>query len=340
VLKRAAAIALSLVVAMAALHCGETLNTETSSTPDAANADGGPASDEDVTTTSDSGAPTGKPCDWNAPFEQTTLLSTTVNTPELEADPKLSGDELTLYFTRGEPGRTFVAVATRKSTTEPFGPATELTELRDPINPVISVSNAFVTADELTIVFSRGTNPYWDLFMASRGSRIGAFTNEITLSPLNISTTSEINAYLMPDKRTLYFASNRSSIYQIFRTQLGGDADAGDAGDASPASAPEVVSIPGIDASTMGALEPVLSEDELTMWFGKRNPMQEDIWVTHRSAKNEPWGDPTEITILTTEENRDLPGWISKDMCRLYFSRGPYPSGNLDLWVATRTPKK
>jgi hypothetical protein len=317
----------------ALVHCGESLEPRNQDEPP----DGSPPTtndagrpDADVVSDGGDGSSASGPCLWNAPFTAPPTRLATINTTDVESDPRLSDDELIIYFSRAagtSPTRIFAS--RRASLTDGFGPATEVTDLNPP-NPGLSVVSPAPSSDDLMIVFSRGIAPAWDLVVATRSSKVGSWGAADAVPFLNQPASAELNGYLLPDKQTLYFASNRgpSGQYQIYRATIGDDAGA------------SLVTIPGIDASAVGALEPVVSEDQLTMWFGRRGPiaLKEDIWVTHRLSPNNdaPFGDPIEITALTTAD-RDMPGFISKDLCRLYFSR-QVSATDIDLFVAVRAP--
>ena len=78
------------------------------------------------------------------------------------------------------------------------------------INVGDSKTDASATPDGLTIVFSRND----DLFIATRATIGGAFT--VLPLPFSTPAVSDKGPEIMPDGRTIYFASNPDSDYDIF----------------------------------------------------------------------------------------------------------------------------
>ncbi len=65
-----------------------------------------------------------------------------------------------------------------------------------------------------------------------------------------------------------------------------------------------------------------------------------DIWVTRRSTKNEPWGQPTNLGSTVNSSAVEGPPWLSSDELELYFTAirsGGF--GSDDTWVTRRATK-
>jgi hypothetical protein len=114
--------------------------------------------------------------------------------------------------------------------------------------------------------------------------------------------------YVMPSGRVLYFHSSRFGNTDIFRVSTDTFAPVG-----------------GIN-SPYDDLRPVVTEDELTIYFASSRPDPDarggwDIWVATRGSAEADFGTPSVVRELSTEQS-ESPGWISPDGCRLYFDRG------------------
>lgn len=75
-------------------------------------------------------------------------------------------------------------------------------------------------------------------------------------------------------------------------------------------------------APTDEDLQPVISSDGLTLYFGSRRGAKADfdVYVTTRSDTNAGWSDPAAVALLNGPTD-DTPSWISPDECELYFDR-------------------
>ena len=61
----------------------------------------------------------------------------------------------------------------------------------------------------------------------------------------------------------------------------------------------------------------------------------QDIWTATRPSVDEPWSVPVNVEAVNTTNNETRPS-LSRDGKRLYFGRGPAPSGPADVYVSTR----
>jgi hypothetical protein len=129
-------------------------------------------------------------------------------------------------------------------------------------------------------------------------------------SALPIATDAEeTTPYVTPAGDALYFSRFESGRYLVHRVALPAVALT-EVGALDPASAP-----PG------GALNPVVTSDELTLYFASPNAKGDlDIWVATHAKKGERFVDARMISELRSAQN-DTPSWISPDGCVLYFDR-------------------
>jgi len=122
-----------------------------------------------------------------------------------------SGGVPLLFFNSDRPGGkglTDIYVSELQSDGS-FGPASPVTELNSP-----SVDQRpSVRFDGLELFFfsSRtGTLGFADLWVAVRDTVVDPWSEPANLGPLVNSTVNDLQPYIAPDRRTLYFASNRA----------------------------------------------------------------------------------------------------------------------------------
>jgi hypothetical protein len=131
-----------------------------------------------------------------------------LNTTAIEQDPKLTADELTIFFIRGLPGD--ILVATRADIDSPFAtpqvvPALSSTDYE---------SAPWTTADGLTLYFcssrSSGGNNF-DLFRTARTSPSASFSAPMPLTEL-LTAAVEATPALRDDSLEIFFATNRDGV--------------------------------------------------------------------------------------------------------------------------------
>ena len=125
----------------------------------------------------------------------------------------------------------------------------------------------------------------------------------------------------------MYFVSNRTGNHEIFRTTR-----------ASTNNAFDIPLAVGELNSTAGEHSPVLSQDELEIFFGSyRLHSSNDIFHARRLSTSDGFGVPMLVAELSGATSEDYPNWVSPDRCQLIFtSDREGGSGGLDLWIATR----
>jgi WD40 repeat protein len=221
---------------------------------------------------------------------------------------RLSPDELTVYVAFAGATSADLSFATRTSETGPFGPLQR-----------ISVSNnmdeldPWISADGLTMLFGRGTSTIeWNLFRTSRPTTAHDFENAAVLRGLD--GTQNWAGYLRSDGSVLYFTSSRpgASGYDLYRASAKGEG--------FEPSRPLTELNTALNDET-----PVIAEDELTIyWASTRTDLgakgKRDIYMASRRSATDPFSSIRNVAELNTSE-ADYPGWISRDQCRLYFTR-------------------
>lgn len=100
---------------------------------------------------------------------------------------------------------------------------------------------------------------------------------------------------------------------------------------------------PMINSPSHGDCPTYISVDGLELYFSSTRPGgygSDDIWVTRRLAKNDPWGEPVNLGLAVNSSGSDFGLSISPDGQTLYFdSEHPGGYGGSDLYVATRQSK-
>jgi Tol biopolymer transport system component len=234
---------------------------------------------------------------------------------------RLTGDQLTMFWA----SRQDVWIAKRSRISDDFSSAIPVPVIN---SAGIDVSPA-VTADGLNLFFEsyRGVAG-GRLYSTTRASAASDFSPPMVIP--NIGATnpnaSDVQPYVTPDGTTLYFASDRGNgRYDLFRATR--STDAGQFEAAKPI---------GSLNSAFDEIVPVVSSDELTIYFGSdRNAPGArgfDIYMARRASKDAEFGDVTPVTELNSG-NSEFPNWISPDGCTIYLHRW-LPDD--DIYVARR----
>lgn len=139
----------------------------------------------------------------DAPWSEPKNLGPGINTLENEQRPSLTGDGLTLVFSRGGdmPG---LAVSRRGSTTEPFVDAA----LLDPTGGLDQTRLATLSPDGLNLIYD-SDNSGNRLRMITRTSTDQPFRDFRSLGLLTSPDVADTSPALSSDNRTVYFCSTR-----------------------------------------------------------------------------------------------------------------------------------
>jgi Tol biopolymer transport system component len=268
-------------------------------------------------------APATQRCNPTASFGAPVAL-TSINTIAAETDPHLSPDELTIYFSsdRAGSGGFDIFQATRASIAAPFGTVVPVTG----VNTVDDDRDPSVTGDGLSMfAFSQPGGSFRHITLATRTSTTLAFGALQVVATVN-GSTNDSDPYILPAGNVLYFASDRTGNYALYRSAKSGGAFA----------APTIVS--GVDLDTADIEStPVVSPDELTLFFGSTRPGGAgtfDMYEATRASTADGFGAAIPLTSLNSMEF-EVPSWISADGCELYFTHSPSGEQN-QLYVATR----
>jgi Tol biopolymer transport system component len=183
----------------------------------------------------------------NAPWSAPLSLGAAINTAVAEESPRLSNDDMTLYFGRngdiykstrtavGQPWQAPTAVATLNTadyekwaavcdngyvmvsrSTVANGQdlfdgtlATGATNALTQLNSAANDQGTMLTRDCLGLYFqSNRNNVLFDIYTASRLTTASQWTNPTALTDFNTATYNEEDPWISPDQRTFVFASN------------------------------------------------------------------------------------------------------------------------------------
>jgi len=269
----------------------------------------------------------GARCDLSKPFG-TPKQVPGINTTEPELNIWLSDDEKTAYVTVIRAAvalRWDIYTTSRTNRDDAFGPLARMTDLDlDTAN----TEDLTLTPDGLFAAFSSSRPPSdastSDLFIATRMVATAPFTNVTPIANVNDPDDDE-NPFLTTDGLELFFNSLRDGgTWELFHAVRGTGGSFG-----APVNA-------GVGP---GAANATLTRDGLTLYFTRIDASgSSDIWIAKRASSTAPFLDAKPVDELSSPE-RDVPGWVSPDGCRLYFmsarAEGP---GGYDQWFADKPP--
>jgi hypothetical protein len=278
--------------------------------------------------------------DWSAPVN----LGPIVNSPVTDIEVSISRDDRSLYVASNRPGGFGgfdIWVSQRANAKDAWG---TLQNLGPTINSAFNEQGPSVSLDGQDIYFfsnrdgGLGGN---DLYTSSRSDRQDDFGWR---APTNLgsgvnSAANEGQPVIYRNQRTgavtLYFNSNRPGGPGVTDIYLSVQQPDGTFG--AVVVAPELNS-PLRDvpvAVRRDGLEMFLTSDRIGS-MGVAGSF--DLWVTTRASTSDPWGAPVNLGSVVNTEGGESRGALSFDATTLYLiSDRPGGSGNLDLWVSTRS---
>ena len=279
----------------------------------------------------------GARCDPTAPFGSAVNLGSALNTAANEGTPRLSLDELAIVFARTNADNTWdMYQATRGSITEPFGAPAVL----GTINSVYTDVWPSLTPNELTIYFNSdraAPGVSETVYTATRTSPTADFAPPMAVSAL---MAGDNQPYVNATNTALYFSSatrpDTTGGGDLYRAPIDGSGNVG-----MPAILIGAVNTPAYEQC------PVISKDELTVYYCRSNGVDNDIYVAARSSASAPWGAGSALPGFANQGSaaapaEEVPGWISPDGCDLYLYDNspdlPDAQGADDLYEIVRPP--
>ena len=282
----------------------------------------------------DAGGPDGDGgCNSTMPFLTLATLGNSVNTTFEETAPRLTADELVLYYTAFEGTTLYTHRVSRASTSAPWTGKTTFYDRS------VERVHVWTSSDERYVYYSQrdvATANRWQLSRATLDGGVvdfAFFANDLN----GPAPTSDLAPYAAPDRSEIWWESNRASAnvdaFDIYSAPA-----LPDGGGFGAAQAATELNTTGNEAA------PVLSSDKLTIYFASSRGRKAgtSIWMSTRLKASDPFKAPALAAGLGPLEDENatiagsaLPGWISPDDCRLYVSTTK-DDGSADLYVASR----
>jgi len=273
------------------------------------------------------GTPPAMTCDLTKPFQAPTLVAG-LAPGQHYATPRLSKDELSVYFTMHDAnGKSRLGRSVRASLAAPFGAPTVL----DAPSSTAKDNDPSISADGASLWFSSeraGTND--KLYMASLVPGTAAFGAAVAVSTVSGSGSSvdQHPYFRVNGGGELWFSSTRNGEWDIFVAKKNG------AGFDAPKRVEEL-------HATAASRQPMVTEDGLSILFASERPGgmgQRDLWTATRASVATPFGAPVALSTVNSAAD-DFAGFISNDGCRVYFSSDRAATKVHSVYVATRPAK-
>jgi Tol biopolymer transport system component len=219
--------------------------------------------------------------------------------------------------------------------------------LGPPFNTSYYEATQWVSSDSLEFFFhsTRPPSQGQDLWVATRSGAEDQWGEALHLGPVINSPLLDWGPSISTGGLELYFCSSREggiagdNPFDIWMTSR---ATRGDAWG-------EPVNLGSPINTTFGEASPCISGDSLLLFFASDRPGGYgggDIWVTTRTNKDDPWGEPVNLGSTVNSPAFELFPSISSDGLTLFFTSGflSYPArpggfGGPDLWVTKRASK-
>ena len=284
-------------------------------------------------TTTDAGAdaaPLG--CDLTKDFGAPQSLPN-VNTAAVEDSARVSPDGTELYVSRQD-GTTPKSVRLYRFTKNvggDWGNGAAVGELsqNSGVGATPETSNGSATFDGNDTVYYSVFRSPWMIYTSKRPPA-GAWgtPTAVTLPTPGTANGREFPWFSGGSKR-LYFMSDIGTVAASFRLFVS-TLNVATFGVAVPIT----VTAPGV----VGFYAPVLTPDELTMYFAGANASGRSIYkATRLSAANSDFGTATAVAELNGTTRFDQPTWISPDGCEILFASNR--SGAFDIYRARKPTK-
>jgi Tol biopolymer transport system component len=262
-------------------------------------------------------------CDDLAPFGPPTPIAG-LSTAGIEDTPRLSDDELTVYFDGrlGTDANLNIYVAKRGRVTDGFGAPVRLDTVSD---TTFDDWHPSISRDGLEIFLESSKDGTSHVYVATRTTALAAFSAPSVADRVNGGDAFQ--PFLTADGTELWFTSTRPG--GLGQTDIFHAIKAGEVLDA-PIAEVEL-------SSAAWESTPMLSADKLTVYFSSDRPGgagMVDIWRSHRTSVQDGFPAPKVVPELSSSAN-EFPGWLSPDNCRIYLTSSR--SGNPDIYMATRT---
>lgn len=274
-------------------------------------------------------------CDPMAPFGTPTAV-TALN---WSADPNINdedayilADGLTVWFSSDRSVAFRAYQASRPSVDSvAFNTPTQLSGNTQPVERPIALDGG------LTMLGATQSGGQFFIGIAQRTSlkdlfgaldTMGVMKN-VNLTPGNGDT---LEPYSSPDGNVLYFASDREGggVLHLYRSSRSGSSfDFG---------MPEPVVIAGLDSTITEQSFPVVSPDQLTLYFAAKAGNRTAVYRATSSGMGVFGGATLQhLDVPAQASSNTKPSWVSADDCVLYITTDDGQDGQREIYVATRS---
>jgi Tol biopolymer transport system component len=198
-------------------------------------------------------------------------------------------------------------------------------------------SSPFISADGLSLYFASnrpGGSGDFDLLVATRTPASETWSEPVNLGQSINSSSLEWHPSLTADGLELYFDSDRPGgqgswdLWVSKRESIEDDWE-------TPVNLGPQINTSLFEESSS------ISGDGLTLLWNSKRPGgfgDSDIWMTTRSSRDQPWGEPVNIGPAINTELLESNAIISTDGSAIFFTAWPWPDGygDFDIWFARR----
>ena len=264
-----------------------------------------------------------------------TNLGPIVNSSSYDSDMSISADGLTLYFGSDRPGGLGsydIWVSTRETLGDPWG---------EPVNlgPTVNSSDwegpPSISTNGLELYFScrrPGGSGGMDLWITTRASASEPWGEPANLGSTINSSAFEVGMSISTEGLSLFFDSDRSGGYGSNDLWVSTRAALSE-----PWGTP--VNLGSKVNSSAWDYAPAISADGLSFFFCSARSGVHELWLTTRSTKEDPWGEPVNLGPEVNSSAGQAGPNISADGSTLYFgSRRLGGSGDVDILQVSILP--
>lgn len=288
--------------------------------------------------------------EWSTPVN----LGSGVNSVFVDADPSVSKDGLTLFFTggnqRGGSGLRDIWYAKRASVDAPWGTPVNIGSV---INSASHDGKATISADGHRLYFSSnrtGGLGQFDLYVSYRKHKDDDFGWE---APVNLG--SMINSAGNEESAVTFFEDDAGMVTMYFASLRAGGMGGLDiySSIVQPDGSFGAVQLVSALSTSSNENDPSVRKDGLELFLASnRNGTfgANDLWVSRRASTTAAWSTPVNLGAGINTPTRDPElepandnrPWLSHDGTTLYFNSA-FRTGNLtdffDIWSTTRAKK-
>jgi hypothetical protein len=220
----------------------------------------------------------------------------------------------------------------------------EPVNLGPPINTEYDDGSAFISADGLSMYFTRNSlggpwdNELWDfdIWVATRATTADPWSEPVNLGPTINTPDVEWHPSVTADGLELYFDSDRPGGEGAWDLWVAKRESVDDDWGAPVNLGPTINSPFGAESSS-------ISPDGLTLlWASGDAPGgygAHDIWMSTRVTRDAPWGEPVNLGPTINTDGGEANAVVSADCLALFFMRclAEDDFGDFDIWMSRRS---